>query len=341
MSLTFEVLGGPDQDNALLVRLDSGQSITRLLFDCGEGCLRRVPAGDLLGLDHLFFSHLHMDHVGGFDTFFRLLYQRNTKPNHLWGPPETRRILQHRLQGFMWNLHDSMQATWHICDIHPERLESARFELSEAFAVAHPAPSRGYERVILDEPAFTVEALTMDHQTPVIAYLVREKARSNLDPEKLAALGLAPGPWMQLLKSNPAGLAGVEIQGRSYQIAWLREQLLVTTGGASIACLTDFLLDDNAAGRLEVFLQGCQTLVCESQYRAADLSLAQRHFHMITTQAAQLAQRVQPQRLILIHLSSRYQEADWLEMLEEARSIFPATEFPAGWNLPNRSGNGV
>jgi ribonuclease Z len=69
MSITYQVLGGPSKDNALLVRVDSGQKIEYLLFDCGEGCLEKVPIRTVQEIDHLFFSHLHMDHIAGFDSF--------------------------------------------------------------------------------------------------------------------------------------------------------------------------------------------------------------------------------------------------------------------------------
>ncbi len=71
MSMSFQVLGDAGRDNALLVTIDSGQSVARLLFDCGDGCLNQAPFADTLAIDHLFFSHLHMDRVAGFDAFFR------------------------------------------------------------------------------------------------------------------------------------------------------------------------------------------------------------------------------------------------------------------------------
>lgn len=74
MSLTYEVLGAPGRDNALLVTIDSGQRITRLLFDCGANCLGGLPVSHIRAVDALFFSHLHMDHVAGFDDFFRDRY---------------------------------------------------------------------------------------------------------------------------------------------------------------------------------------------------------------------------------------------------------------------------
>ena len=111
MSITFRVLGQVGRDNSLLVQVDSGHAIESLLFDCGEECLSELSIAEIQSIDHLFFSHLHMDHVGGFDSFFRCNFDRATKPNQIWGPPETARVLQHRFQGFLWNLHEQMEAT--------------------------------------------------------------------------------------------------------------------------------------------------------------------------------------------------------------------------------------
>lgn len=111
MSISFRILGKAGRDNALFVQVDSGQAVERLLFDCGDGCVSELPFADIQAIDHLFFSHLHMDHVGGFDSFFRCTFNRETKPNRIWGPPDTARILQHRFQGFLWNLHGEMSGT--------------------------------------------------------------------------------------------------------------------------------------------------------------------------------------------------------------------------------------
>ncbi|MFC6750295.1 MBL fold metallo-hydrolase [Deinococcus aquaticus] len=96
--LRTRVLGRPAEDNALWVVADSGQGQTRLLLDCGAHVLDGVPFAEVQATDHLLFSHLHMDHVGGFDDFFRATFDRPA-PTHAWGPPGTARILGHRFQG--------------------------------------------------------------------------------------------------------------------------------------------------------------------------------------------------------------------------------------------------
>ncbi|MES2737730.1 MAG: MBL fold metallo-hydrolase [Verrucomicrobiota bacterium] len=335
MSITFQVLGNAGGDNAMFVQVDSGQSVERLLFDCGESCLSSLPFAEILSLDQVFFSHLHMDHIAGFDSFFRATFNRTSKPNQLWGPPDTARILQHRFQGFLWNLQEEMTGSWRVCEIHPEEIQSARFELPEAFATRHEEVPRLRQQVIWEGIGVTVEAVTMEHRTPTLAYIIREKPRRNVDLTRLAALGLRPGPWMKILKEASGSPATVVIDGSTHSLEDLRKKLIVETPGDTIAYLTDFLLDETAIERLIPALQGCRVIVCEGQYRHSDLDLAKKNFHMTTVLSATLAQRAQVDELVLFHLSDRYGREEWLEMLAEARQVFPNTRFPSHWELGN------
>jgi ribonuclease Z len=333
MSLTYRVLGNPGSDNALFVQVDSGQSVERLLFDCGEGCVSELPFADVLTIDHLFLSHCHMDHVAGFDSFFRATFNRTTKPNHIWGPPETARILQHRFEGYLWNLHEQMSATWLVSDIDPAQVRTTRFELNEAFAVAHDGGTQPHTRIVCDGQGYFVEAVTMDHRTPTLAYIVREKPRQNVDTARLAAMGLRPGPWLKQLRESTGAEETVTIDGTTHAADELRRALFVETPGDAIAYLTDFLLDEPAMERLADALRGCRVMVCEGQYRHADLDLARKHFHMTTVLSAELARRAGVEELVLFHLSARYQAPEWIEMLREAREVFPNTHYPPHWQL--------
>jgi ribonuclease Z len=333
MSIHFRVLGAAGRDNALLVQVDSGQAVEKLLFDCGDGCLSELSFAEIQSLDHLFFSHLHMDHVGGFDTFFRCTFNRNTRLNHIWGPPQAIRIMQHRFQGFLWNLHEQMAATWLVSDINPNEIDTERFELREAFAVGHDEGTQPFKQTILEGTGFSVEAVTMDHRTPTLAYVVREKPRRNIDTSRLSSLGLRPGPWLKQLKESSDDSGSVVIDGVTHSMGELRETLMAETSGDSVAYLTDFLLDEMAIERLVKALQGCRVIVCEGQYRHSDSELARKNFHMTTVLSATLAKRAQAEELLLFHVSDRYRPAEWLEMLQEAREVFPNTHYPSHWSL--------
>ncbi|HEY0606456.1 MAG TPA: MBL fold metallo-hydrolase [Herpetosiphonaceae bacterium] len=334
MSIVYQVLGKAGHDNALFVWVTSGQAIQRLLFDCGEGCVAEVPYADVLAIDHLLFSHLHMDHIGGFDTFFRSVFNRTSRRNAVWGPPGTSRIMHHRFRGFLWNLNADQPGQWFVHDIYPDRIERFRYAVSEAFEQMHPAGGESFRGVLLDEATFTVEALHMEHAGPSLAYLIREKPRFNVDRAKLERLGLRPGPWLERVKVRRADEAPLlEIEGAIYELAALRDTLLVEKPGDSLAYLTDFILDRAAMERLVPALHGYQTLICESQYCQADAALAQRNYHMTAVQAAELARQAQVEQLILFHISDRYDRQQWLSLLAEAQAIFPNTTFPQHWAL--------
>jgi ribonuclease Z len=333
MTINYKVLGEAGQDNVLLVSIDSGQNITRLLFDCGDECLTGIKTSEILAIDHLFFSHLHMDHVAGFDLFFRLTYNRDTRPNAIWGPPETARIMQNRFRAFMWNLHGGQPGTWRVSDIHTDRVKAYRYEIADGFETCYDGGERPNTRIIVDDADYTVEALTMDHLTPSIAYIVKEKTRFNIDTGKMSEMGLKPGPWLKQIKDDLPDDITIKVGDTEFELGKLREVLLVETPGESVAYLTDFLLDDDAMKKLSAELQGCNTVVCEAQYRHTDLELSRQNYHMTTLLSAELAKRADVEKLVLFHLSSRYVASEWLEMLEEARSIFPNTFLPDHWRV--------
>lgn len=269
MPLSFRVLGGFGSDNALYVTVDTGQRISRLLFDCGDGCPHSLDTGDVLAVDHLFFSHFHMDHVSGFDLFFRLNFDRDDPPVSVWVPPGGTEILHHRFRGFQWNLVGCRQrGTWLVHEVGPEQIRTTRFHAREAFGAAHLDGERAREPVILAGDGYTVEAIQLDHGCPSMGYVVRELSRVNVDPAKMAARGFAPGPWVKRLR-GPAPSPGetLDVNGTAHSLAELQAELLVATPGGSVAYLTDFRLNAATADHLAERSRGVNTVVCESQYR--------------------------------------------------------------------------
>lgn len=334
MPLLFQVLGQPGRDNALFVKVDTGQAQTRLLFDCGDGCPHQLLTADTREVDHLCFSHLHMDHVAGFDLFFRLNFDRTTKENHIWVPHGSGEIIQRRFRGFLWNLVDEKQeGEWIVHEIAPESIRTAKYLAKEAFRTAHPQPEwPRRDRTIIDGEGFTVEAILLDHGTLSVGYVVREAARVNVDTDKLFARGLKPGPWLKRLR-GPVAEAGelIAIGGVEHSLGALQAELLVVTPGESIAYLTDFRMTSQTTEMLASCLHGVNTVVCESQYRASDRDLAEKVMHSTVDEVATMAAKAEVGQLILFHFSDRYEAQDRRAMLDEARAIFANTIMPEGW----------
>lgn len=338
MSIHWQILGSPGADNAVLATVDSGQSIDRFLFDCGGGCLDRLQNSVLQSIDHLCFSHFHMDHVSGFDTFFRHNYNRPDVPVTVWGPPETLRVMEHRFKGFVWNLHHDQPGEWIVREIGEEVLESARFLTCEAFAEPHHLPERPRESSeIFSDPEFQIEAMLLPHASiPSAGYRLVERDRVNVDPVKLKKTGLQPGPWLQkVTDSSVKNETNIYVDGAEVNIGEVRANLLITTRGDSLAYLTDFRIEPDTAEweRLVGWLQETTTIICECQHRSEELETARKTGHMTPDLTGRLASDAKAERLVLHHLSRRYQREDWLAMRDEARSIFPATQLSPDWNL--------
>lgn len=331
MGIQHQVLGEPGRDNALLLRASTGQSTCRLLFDCGEGCLSGLSAAEIRSIDALFFSHLHIDHVAGFDAFLRLNFARPDVPVLIYGPAGTVRTIHHRLRGVTWNLISGQPGEFLVTDVEPDRMVTARLCTSEAFEHAHPAGEAPFQGSVHEAGGIRVEARIMEHGIPCLAYLARETPRLNVDK---AALGLAPGRWIQHLKDPGRGdEERIEINGATHQLGELRRRLLASTPGASVAYLTDFSLDERSTVELEGMIRGCDLIVGEASYRDAEAGLARRHRHFTGSEMGRLAARAGARRLVLFHLSDRYTREQWRGLLEEVRGAFPASSFPAHWDM--------
>ena len=137
MTIACEILGEPGRDNALLVTVDSGQSQHRLLFDCGEGCLAKIPVSQVQAVEAVFFSHFHIDHVAGFDTFLRMNRARPDAPVRIFGPPGAIKIVHHRLRGYTWNLVAGVPGQWIVTEVVAGKLRSSRFLTAEGFEVEY------------------------------------------------------------------------------------------------------------------------------------------------------------------------------------------------------------
>jgi ribonuclease Z len=340
MTIEHAVLGRPGRDNALHVSIETGQAVHDLLLDCGEGCLGELPIARIGAIEVLLFSHFHVDHIGGFDAFLRCNYARPDRPARIFGPRGTIEVIGHRLRGVTWNLVEGSPGEFDVTEIFPDRLVSVRFLTCEGFGVAHPLGERPRTgTAILEETDYVVDAMLLDHGIPSAAYRITERDRSNVDPGALARLGLRPGPWLKSVK-DPAADPGetVKAGGASWTVGDLRRELLVRSPGESIAYLTDFRLDEAAEARLAEMLRGCRAIVCENNFLDPDRELADRSFHMVTSDVIRLAARVRPEALVLFHVSDRYTAEDLKGMLEQVKAEVPGARFPPSWVIENPPG---
>ena len=335
MSINFKILGKPGKDNALMVWLNSGEKYYRLLFDCGENLLNSISQSDIKQIDYLFFSHLHIDHVAGFDYFFRRNYDREYKPVNIFGPDYTAEAIHHRLLGYKWNLVNGLPGEWNVSDILENKISSSQFLTKEGFSKKHKLNEIEFINVILENEYFKVEAVILNHIIPSIAYRVTEKDTLNIDKVKLLESGFQSGKWLEKVKNIKSDEnETIVLHDKKIKIKTLRKELLKQSKGESIAYLTDFIFDEHSKKRAVKLVSGCDTIVCESQYSEVDKELAAKNYHLITKQTAAIAKKAKVNKLILFHISERYSsKINQKKLLREAREIFPQTYFPDDWKI--------
>jgi len=290
-----------------------------LLFDLGE--LGSLSPRTLLRSTHAFVTHPHMDHFAGFDHWLATALGRMPGMT-VWGGPGFVDKLEHKLRAYTWNVvHRYPQPLV----IEARSLEAdgtrrvARFDSREAFARCDlpGAPPAG--DVLLEEPLLRVRARIVDHEMPVLACAIEEAAQVRVAADRIAAMGLTTGAWLQMLKA--AVLAGAP-DGAVLDVHWrdaggaherrfllgeLRPLILDTTPGRRIGYVTDLRFTEANLAQLDALLAGVDLLHIECVFADEDRELARKRNHLTARQAGSIARRLGARQLVPFHFSPRYE----------------------------------
>lgn len=263
------------------------------LFDCGEATQHQIlhTAIRPRRIEHIFITHLHGDHLFGLPGLLgSRSFQSGETPLTVFGPKGIRAFVETAL---------SVSGT---------RL---RYELNIAEIE---------EGVIFDDERFQVIAKRLDHGMPSYGFRVVEKDLPGpLLVDRLKALGVRPGPIYQQIKQGKTVMLddGTVIDGREFVGPPQKGRIVAVLGDTRFCEAAIELARDS------------DVVVHEATFAAAEQRLAHDYFHSTTTDAAEVARRAGAKRLILTHISSRYQGEAALRLVAEARKVFPNTDLAA------------
>ncbi len=165
----------------------------------------------------------------------------------------------------------------------------------------------------LDTKDFYIEAFPLKHGIPCNAYSFIEKDKVRLDKKKLEKLGLPSSPLIgELQKGKDIKFNGKTIKSKD---------LTYKEKGKKITIILDTELTDNCYRAAE----NADLLIAEATYNQEDSELAKENMHLTASQAAEIAKKAKVKKLILTHISQRYQSNEKI-LLDEARKIFKNTE---------------
>jgi len=289
-----------------LLKLQMLHQRRNLLFDLGDP--GRMAAREAHQVTDVFLSHTHADHIGGFLWFLRS--RIGPLPTcRFYGPAGVARQIAGMVDGILWDRVKERGPRFDIREWHGDKLrcfqviagEGAAVEIGEAVIDAG---------VVWREPGFMVRATELDHGTPVLAYAFEPRARISVCPDRLQALGLTTGPWLQELKREY--LAGnyqhlvLLPDGSSLTVEQLRRQVLLRSPGEKLVYATDFADTPSNRERLVELAKGAHSLFCESAFTLEHEKQAHRTRHLTTRACAEIANLAGVRHLLPFHFSKRY-----------------------------------
>jgi len=302
---------------------------TAMLFDLGR--IDRRPATSLFKLHHVFVSHTHMDHFIGFDHLLRVFLARD-RNLHLYGPPGFVANVRGRLAGYTWNLIESYPLLLTVHEVGHDTIDTVVLPARTAFT-PEPATHRPFDGILVDNDEYTVTTAHLDHKIPCLGFALAEKTRLNVRPERLAALGVPAGRWLNQLKHavRDEAPAATEIvaewradghqHSRTFRLGELRRELLVESPGQKLAYVVDTIFTRPNMERICALVRDADIFFCESLFLDADRHEATKRHHLTARQAGTLARAAGVRRLENFHFSSRY-ERDPTPFHREAQAAF-------------------
>lgn len=260
------------------------------LFDCGEATQHQLLHSTLKPrkLTKIFITHLHGDHLFGLPGLLSSRsFQGGESKVTIYGPQGIRIYLETILQ------ISKTQLTYELVFV----------ELEEAGS-------------IIDNDMYEVDCVVLDHGIKSFGYRIIEKDRpGKLMVEELKQLGISPGPIYQQIKENE------QTKLEDGQILYREDFLDEPKIGKKVVIFGDTrYIPAHLA-----FIRDTDVLVHEATFDAEKADLAKAYYHSTTSQAATFAKNANVGKLILTHISSRYQQGTEKMLLREARDIFPNT----------------
>ncbi|WP_300368483.1 ribonuclease Z [Hydrogenimonas sp.] len=258
-----------------------------MLFDCGEGTQHQIMKTSLsaYNLSRVFITHLHGDHVYGLCGLLASKgMQRSESSLEIYGPAGIRELLGSVMRLSQLNLPFDLKI----------------FEISEG--------------TLLRYEGFRIDVVKLSHSITTYGFVVTfDDKPGHFDIAKAKRLGIPEGPiYAKLKRGETVTLAdGRSIDGNTL-VGKPTQGKRIVIGG------------DNDNPLLFSPYAPFDLMIHEATYTQNDFdNLPRKFMHTTAKQLAEAAQQMGVKRLILNHISPRYdKDGRIVELLNEAKSCF-------------------
>lgn len=270
-----------------------------ILIDCGEGTQMQIRKYGikLQRINHILISHLHGDHYFGLVGLLSTMHlMGRDKGVTIYGPVELEAIVKQQLE-----------------------VGGARLEFDLQFV-----PLNGdVAKMIYEDKMIEIHTFPLKHRIPTNGYIIKEKQKERpLLSEEIKGSGLK-------LEDLPKLKKGENVVSENGEVYDFEDYTLPPKPSFSYAFCSDTMYWET----IVPFIQDATVLYHEATFTDKDRERAKATFHSTAAQAAKIAVKANVQKLMLGHLSARYDGAD--VHLTESRTIFHNTEVVEdGMNFP-------
>ncbi len=252
-----------------------------ILVDCGEGTQRQFRRA---GLSISKITRILITHFHG---------------DHTFGLP---------------GLFQSLSGTEHKKDLHiygPKGIKEFIGKMLSLFLFHHEYRIEVHEAEgkFFETPDFYLSAEKMTHPIQCNAYSFVKKGRIKIDKGKLKKEKIKPGPWLKELKLGK----DMFYSGKKYSA----KKLIYEEEDKKVS----FILDTSFNKNIIPFVNGSDLLICESMFNSDMEKMAGEKGHLTSKQAGEIAKKSGSKRLIITHISQRY-EKEKSRILNECKKVF-------------------
>jgi ribonuclease Z len=254
------------------------------LIDCGEGTQRQmIRYGTGFDVTAICFTHFHADHYVGAIGFVRTLSMLGRgRPLDVYGPPPAQRLLRELLLG---------------------NTDPLAFEIR----IHEVTPGEEIQR-----DGSTLVPWATEHRIASVGWALHEDARpGRFHPERAREAGVPEGElWGELQRGRPVTLPGGRVVSPGGIVdPWRRGRRLAVTG------------DTRPCAATVQATRAVDLLVHECTFGDGEAARAVETTHSTAREAARVAREAGVERLVLTHLSTRY-DADPSPLLAQAAEEF-------------------
>jgi len=166
--------------------------------------------------------------------------------------------------------------------------------------------------ILFENKEYYIETKSMLHDSPCNAYSIILKDKIRINKTKLKKLKLPNSPLLRQLQEGK----DVKINNKLIKA----KSLTYKEKGKKASFILDTRMNNNT---IEIS-KNSDLLVCESTFSKQEQELAKEYKHLTSTQAAEIAKKSKSKKLILTHISQRY-EFNPKPLLNDAKRIFKNT----------------